>query len=870
MNRLVLFFVFAGLSPQLACADKLNYERDVRPILKAHCFHCHGEQGHKEGGLDLRLVRFMTTGGDSGSAIDPKHTEQSLLLKRILNDEMPPGEGKTLSEKEKSTIQAWIKQGAKTLRPEPQSIGQEPLLTDEERSHWSFQTVKRPPVPKVKQSILASNPIDSFVLAKLEHEGFSFSEPANREKLIRRLYIDLLGFPPSPEEVEAFQNQTNPTAWENLVDQSLASPHYGERWARHWLDVAGYADSEGYNDIDAERPHAWRYRDYAICSFNNDKPFDQFVREQLAGDEMVTSPMNNLSSKDVELLTATGFLRMAPDGTGGPVDDQNTARNNNIAESLKIVSSSLMGLTVGCAECHDHRYDPISQFDYYRFRAIFEPAYDWKQWRNPRQRLVSLYTDEDRAKAAEIETEAKKIDAKRIEKQKDFINQTFEEQLKKLPPEIHELARTTHQKEVRSRTAEQKALFKKYPSLNVTSGSLYLYNRKAADELKKMAADAAKLRKTKPKEGFVRTLTERSGRLPETHLFSRGDHEQPKQKVSPAGLAIISETSGLDRIGENSEDIPTSGRRTALAKRMTDRRHPLTARVIVNRIWQHHFGHGLVRSPNDFGFLGLKPTHPELLDWLAAELMDHNWSIKHIHCLILKSTVWRQSIRTDTRLIRFDPDNRLLGGAELRRIDAEVIRDSILSVTGQLNLSPYGPPVPVMADRVGRFVIGKENLNAGRPGPKIDLKGKEYRRSIYIQIRRSRPLSLMETFDQPAMTPNCDRRRPSTNASQSLMMLNSDALLDHGRNFAERLEFLAPNRPEDQIRQAWLLAYSRHIRPSELVTALQLNNELMESFAKLPQYQSSSKKKPKRTAQQEALSVMCQMLLASNEFLYVD
>lgn len=870
MKRLILFIGLACLLPLPTIADETSFERDVRPILKAHCFHCHGEQGHKEGGLDLRLVRLMKTGGDSGAAIQPKQAEKSLLYHRVVEGEMPPSEDQQLGEHEKAIIRNWINEGANTLRPEPESIGLEPLLTEEDRSHWAFQPVKRPPIPNVKESKLVSNPIDSIVLAKLEENGFSFSPRAAPEKLIRRLYIDLLGFPPPPEAVDLSARQLHPTAWNELVDETLASPHYGERWARHWLDVAGYADSEGYNDADAERPHAWRYRDYVIRSLNSDKPFHQFVQEQLAGDEMITSPQNDLSAVDAELLAATGFLRMAPDGTGGQVDDPKAARNHSIAESLKIVSSSLLGMTVGCAECHDHRYDPISQFDYYRFRAIFEPAYDWKQWQKPRQRLVSLYTEDDRSKAAAIEREARKLDANRIAKQNEFINATFEEQLKNLPTDIHALARETHKTQAKSRTKEQKALFKKHPNLNVTSSSLYLYNRKAADDLKKIAEVAARLRKTKPEEGFVRALTERPGRLPPTHVFARGDFEQPEQQVSPAGLAIISESAGLNPIDENSTDLPTSGRRTALARRLTDYRHPLTARVIVNRIWQHHFGHGLVRTPNDFGVLGQKPTHPELLDWLAVELMDHGWSIKHIHRLILTSSVWCQSVRTDTNLIAFDPDNRLWGGAELRRIDAEVIRDSILSMTGHLSSQLYGPPVPVMADRVGRFVIGKENLNAGRPGPIIDLKGEEFRRSVYIQIRRSRPLSLMEAFDQPAMTPNCDRRRPSTNATQSLMMLNSDALLDHGRNFASSIEQFAPNQPEQQVRLAWQQAYSRRIIPSEEVAALQLVEELKDTFAKSSNYQTSDGKPPKRSAQQEALSVMCQMLLASNEFLYLD
>ncbi|MCA9057418.1 MAG: DUF1549 domain-containing protein, partial [Planctomycetaceae bacterium] len=390
-----------------------------------------------------------------------------------------------------------------------------------------------------------------------------------------------------------------------------------ERWAQHWLDVAGYADSEGYNDVDAERADAWRYRDYVIRALNTDKPFDRFITEQLAGDELVQTPLNNLSEEDAELLVATGFLRMAPDGTGGSVPDPMLARNDTIADTVKIVSSALMGVTVGCAQCHDHRYDPISQQDYYQFRAVFDPAFDWQQWRTPAQRRVSLYTDDLRAKAAEIEKQAKDVEAIRNQKQSEFIAATLEKEVAKLPEEIRESARAAQQTEEKKRTADQTALLKKYPSLNVTAGSLYLYDKKAADELKELADKATSIRATKPKEEFVRAVTEVQGRIPDSHLFARGDHEQPKQKVIPAGLTVVSLNTDTPSIPENDPDRPTSGRRLALARRLTHSNHPLTARVIVNRVWMHHFGRGLVTTPGDFGVLGQRPTHPELLDWLA-------------------------------------------------------------------------------------------------------------------------------------------------------------------------------------------------------------------------------------------------------------
>lgn len=851
-------------------ASSPRFETHVRSILKKHCFHCHGEEETPEGGLDLRLVRFMQKGGESGAALVSGKPDESLLFQRVRDGEMPPDESKLLSAEETAVIRDWIAAGAATVRPEPENITDETFITEEERSHWSFQPIVRPVPPAVKNAAAVANPIDAFLLSKLESHGFSFSVRAKPETLIRRLFLDLHGLPPAPEVVDAFVVADSSTAWRDKANELLASDHYGERWARHWLDVVGYADSEGYNDVDTERPYAWRFRDYVIRSLNADKPFDVFIHEQLAGDEMTVSPRNNISAADAELLTATGFLRMAPDGTGGTVPDANVARNDTIADTIKIVSSSLMGMTVGCAQCHDHRYDPISQADYYRFRAIFEPALDWKKWRSPTQRRVSLYTADDRTAAAEIEAEAKKMDAARRKKEAEFIKATFEKQLAKLPASIHEAARVAHAVAAKKRTPKQKALFRKYPSLNVTPSSLYLYDRKASDQLKAMAKEGATLRRTKPKEEFVRALTEVVSKVPVTKLFYRGDHDQPKQELNPAGLTVVSTTTELGEIPVNSTDLPTTGRRLAFAKRLTSPQHPLTARVIANRIWMHHFGRGLVLTPSDFGTLGQAPTHPELLDWLAAEFIDSGWSLKHLHRLILTSNAWQQQLLSNDDLEQVDPDNQLYGGARLQRLDAEVIRDSMLAVSGKLNEKAFGPPVPVMADRVGRFVIGQENLNAGRPGKEVDMKGEQFRRSIYIQVRRSRPLSVLETFDRPVMSPNCDMRRPSTGSTQSLLMMNSDLLIEYSRELAKRVKADAGDDAALQIPRAWRLVYARLPEHSERETATRFLEQQTTLLAELPEYQDTEKHTPDRTAAQEALALMCQMLLSSNEFLYVD
>ena len=334
-------------------------------------------------------------------------------------------------------------------------------------------------------------------------------------------------------------------------------------------------------------------------------------------------------------------------------------------------------------------------------------------------------------------------------------------------------------------------------------------------------------------------------------------------------VTIVSDVCNVPNVPDNQSELNTSGRRLALADRLTSPEHPLTARAIVNRIWMHHFGRALVTSPADFGVLGQKPTHPKLLDWLSAEFIESGWSVKHIHRLILSSNAWQQQLRVDPDQKQNDPDNQLYGGARLVRLDAEVIRDCMLSLSEKLNLKESGPPVPVMADRVGRFVVGKENLNAGRPGAVIDMKGEQFRRSIYIQVRRSRPLSVLDAFDRPTMAPNCDLRRPSTTSTQSLLMINSDLLLEYSRYLADRLVTDA-TQTESRLRRAWQLVYCRQPEHSEIDMALHFLKEQTQVFSAQPSYQHNEKKPPKRKAEDEALSVLCQMLLSSNEFLYVD
>ncbi len=849
------------LAARPAGAGAPTFESGVRPILKAYCLDCHGEGEKLRGGLDLRLSRLAVKGGDSGPAVVAGKPDASLLYQRVRAGEMPPGK-KKLTAEEVERIGRWIAAGAKAEQTEPEAVAAGMFISAADRAYWAFQPVRRPLVPPVRSPGLVRNPVDAFLLARLEAQGLSLSPEADRRTLIRRAAFDLHGLPPTPEEVDAFVNDTRPGPYERLIDRLLASPHYGERWGRHWLDVAGYADSEGFSQDDAVRPHAYKYRDYVVRSLNAGRPFDEFVREQLAGDEMLRPPYRGLAPADLDRLVATGFLRMAPDGTGARDADPKAARNQVIGDTIKIVSSSLMGLTVGCAQCHNHRYDPIPQADYYRLRAALEPAYDVKGWRVPAGRRVSLYTDADRAKAAAVEAEASAIDRERSKKQQEFIEATFRRELARLPEALRASARTARDTAPGKRSAEQKKLMQQYPSLNVSAGSLYLYDGKAAAELKKMADRAAAVRATKPPEDFVRALTEVPGQVPTTFLFHRGDPDQPKQAIAPGGLTVLDDALPLR--AEKEPGLPTSGRRLALARWLTDARHPLTARVLVNRVWMHHFGRGIVATPGDFGALGERPTHPELLDWLAGRFVSDGWSLKKMHKLLMTSAAYRQSSQREGAAARADPDNRLLGRVAVRRLEAEAIRDGVLAVSGRLGLKMFGPPVPVRENDVGQVVVGKgtKDLARGTTVAEALPEGEEFRRSVYVQVRRSLPLGVLETFDGATAEPNCECRTSSTVAPQALLLMNNDFVLGQAEAFATRLVREAGGDARAQVVRAWRLAFAAEPAAEDLRDALAFLAEQEAHFRAAAPKPAD----PKR----QALASFCQALLSSNRFLYVD
>ncbi|HEX2475887.1 MAG TPA: DUF1553 domain-containing protein, partial [Lacipirellulaceae bacterium] len=460
----------------------------------------------------------------------------------------------------------------------------------------------------------------------------------------------------------------------------------------------------------------------------------------------------------------------AADGTGG--DNSPEVRNQVVADTLKIVTSSLLGLTVACAQCHDHRYDPIPQTDYYALRAVFEPAFDWQAWKVPDQRQVSLYTAADRQRAAEIEVESQKIATGRAAKLAVYMAEALEKELAKYAEPLRGELRAAYQTPADQRSDSQKKLLEMHPSVNISEGVLYQYNQAAADDLKKFDDQIAAVRFKKPAEEFLRVLVEPTDHVPETKLFHRGDYRQPLQAISPGTLSVCSPESGRTEFSAKSSSLPTTGRRLAFARWLTDAENPLTARVIANRVWMHHFGRGLVSTPADFGRLGTPPTHPELLDWLAAELRDSGWSLKHLHRVIMLSTAYRQSSRREPDQVAMDAENRYYGRQNVVRLDAESLRDRALTATGMLDRTMFGPAVGVKEDDSGQVVVAND----------------VHRRSLYLLQRRSQPVTLMQAFDAPVMVTNCEARRSSTVATQSLMLMNGDFWLSQAAALADRAQ----------------------------------------------------------------------------------
>ncbi len=603
-------------------------QHDVYPILLRRCTACHGLL-RKEGNLDLRSKASLLRGGKSGPAMIPGKPEESLIVKKVRAEQMPPRDRlveasvKLIEPGEIEVLVRWIAAGApeSALEPDVATTTPDPLVSDKDRDFWAFRAPRPVSIPAVKHSANVRNPIDAFVLQKLESKGLSFSPEADRTALMRRAFIDLTGLPPTPEEIQAYLQDDSPNAYEKMIDRLLASPRYGERWGRFWLDLAGYADSEGKREQDLPRPHAWRYRDYVIRSFNTNKPYDRFLLEQIAGDELADyENAKEITPEIYDNLVATGFLRMAPDGTWANITGFVPDRLDVIADEIDVLGSTVLGLTMKCARCHSHKFDPIPHRDYYRLLDVFKGAYDEFNWLKPDVRPGLGPVSEDPLGG-------------------------------RLLPYVT--------------TAERSSWEAQNAKIRAQKGSLL-------------------------PEPRIQALWDRGEPSP-TYIYRRGDSQNPGRLVGPGVPSVLTDGKTPFEVKPPWPGAKKTGRRLALARWLVQPDHPLTARVAVNRLWKQHFGSGIVKTLDNFGKAGAPPTHPELLDWLAREFVRGGWDVKAMHRLLMTSNVYRQSSVVTPDSARADPDNAWLSRMPLTRLDAESLYDTLLFVAGRLDEKPFGP-----------------------------------------------------------------------------------------------------------------------------------------------------------------------------------
>lgn len=697
-------------------SNPVDFTREVQPILAKHCFQCHGP-GDAESGLRLSSREGAIEPADSGlPAIVPGDASASELMRRITADsefERMPPEDPALTAQQIEVLRRWIDQGAAW------------------QDHWAFEPLQAPQVPVVEDADWVRNPIDAFVLANLEQHGLKPAPPADRLTLLRRAHFDLTGLPPTPEAVADFLADDSPTAFEKVVDRLLNSPHYGERWGRHWLDLVRFAETNSF-ERDSVKPHAWRYRDYVIRSLNEDKPYDQFLREQLAGDE--------LDDPTVDSIVATGFYRL------GIWDDEPAdvllARYDHLDDLIATVGQAFLGLTIHCARCHDHKIDPITQQDYYELLAFF-----------------------------------------------------------------HNVT----------------PMAKEGPQIEVP---IVLEDGSSAHAL---------------------AVSEKGPQSPETFVLVRGNPRVPGAAVEPGFPEVLDAQPAV--IPTPADDARSSGRRKVLADWIASPENPLTARVMANRIWQHHFGRGIVASPNNFGSNGLPPTHPDLLDWLAHQFIQHGWRLKSMHRLIMLSSAYQMSSQGDPDALLRDPANDLFWRFDLRRLSAEEVRDAVLAVNGRLNPQMYGPGF--FEEISAEVLAGQSRPGSGWGKSPPDQQA---RRAVYIHVKRSLLTPLLEAFDLADPDSTCDARFVTTQPAQALAMLNGKFVNDQAAHFADRLRREAGDQPDAQIRRAWQLALGREPDEASQRDALALFDALQQHGV----------------PREKVLDYYCLLVFNLNEFLYLD
>jgi len=830
-------------APHEPTEKKLN-QHDVLPIVLLRCTACHGAT-LKQAGVDLRTVADMKRGGKNGPALVPGDAKASLMIHRIESEACPPRDQllkffvRRPPASEVDVLKKWIEAGAPEENVQTDVATTEPdtFVTDEDRQHWAFQPPQKP---------TSGDCIDDFILRKLTERGLEFSPEADRDALIRRAYLDLIGLPPSVDEWKLWRHSDAADWYDRMIDHLLASPHYGERWGRYWLDLAGYADSEGGVSSDPVRVEAWKYRDYVINAFNKDKPYDRFLVEQIAGDELLDAEAADVVTDEmVENLTATGFLRMGIDQTGSRTMNFVPERLGVINDAITVVGSGLMGVTLECARCHSHKYDPIPHRDYYRFKAVFQGAFDEYDWLSFRNRKLNVATP-DHLKQVKAVNPPLTAELKKLRKQLAQA-QTAEilELLRQHYPQQSEADRKETLRALRiadnSRSQPQRVLAEMLQTVQVLPDEDQPPSvQQARRTLAEMQDRIETIQQQMVPSTTIRAVWDR-GRPSPTYILRRGDHDKAGPLVGPGVPSML--TDGQTPFTPSPpfpNGTPKTGRRLAFARWLTRPDHPTTARVMVNRVWYHHFGTGLVKSLENFGVQGDRPTHPELLDWLAVTFAEDGWSIKQLHRRIMTSRTFRQSSHIGDKQHELDPDNRLLSRMPLRRMDAEVVRDSLLFVSGMLNATPGGRPDPISVDRNG-LVSAKPTLD-GR-----------WRRSVYLQFRRTEIPSLLDTFDYPEMGPNCFTRTTSTVSPQALMLQNNALVRTLANHFAKNLP--SDGSLDAVVEAVYAAAFSRSPADDELAIGI-------ESLQSLTRDWDGDR--------QAAVQSYCHAILNSAAFVYID
>ncbi len=858
----ILFaWAFTGYA-SLAAADKpVSFTADILPLFESSCWKCHGS-AIQLSKLDLRSREAALKGGERGAAIVPGKAEESRLYRLVAGLEKPsmPLDGR-LTADQISTIKEWIDQGAPwdaapsnaTFEsPQPASLEEMPIPS-EARRYWAFQKPVRSSAPLVSPE--PTNPIDRFLEQARRDKGLKPAPRADRITLLRRAYMDLIGLPPTPAEVADYLADSGPQAWERLIDKLLASPHYGERWGRHWLDVARYADSNGF-EHDYDRPNAWRYRDYVIRAFNQDTPYNTFLAEQIAGDE--------LDRVTDDSMIATGFLRSYAK-VGYREKDNPQFRYEYLDDMIGTIGRGVLGLTVNCARCHNHKFDPISQRDYYRLQASLFGYVETDYPLAPKEQAEAY-----ERKRAEIDTKIAPLRQRIRQIEEPYRSALAQEKYKKYPANVQralaipEAKRTPGEALLAGQVIRTTSVSNEEIDRAMSAGDLE--QKKALNEQIRALQDqrpkplpmAAVVTdgdyrftpdgpgdEPAPGKGVKQEAIQGSflfkgpGRYqpPPSYFLIRGDPESRGSLMKPGFIGAI--TYGNPPTEDPPVNGRTSGRRKALAEWLCSEENPLTARVMVNRIWSHHFGRGIVATLDNFGKMGEKPTHPDLLDWLAVEFMSRGWSIKQMHRLMMTSEAYRMASQfQDSDDAEKDPDNQYLWRFRIQRLDAEIVRDAMMAASGALDLTMGGPPVfPHLPDEILRS-MSEGIWKREEDGPRV------WRRSIYVYRKRGLPFPMFEVFDLPDQNISCGRRNVSTVPTQALTLLNDEFVLRQSRLFADRVQEAAPGDFTKQVDLAYRIALSRPPRDDEA--------RLAADFL-----------------QRRSLADFTHVLLNLNEFLYV-